>query len=149
MTITDIAALLGVVFGTAGLVLGILNHLRDRPKVLVKLHWDMSVTDNLKFDPRKKWCLVTVTNCGRRPIYISHASLKLSKGYKYTHLLIQEAIRGEKLGEGDPPVSYVVSQDGLEEYKNDWHKIRAVVTDTAGRKYYSKVNKSKPPSWAM
>ncbi len=148
MTITDVAAILGAIFGTAGLVLGILNYLRDRPEVLVKLYWDMSVTDNPKYDPKKKWCLVTVTNCGRRPIYISHASLKLPKGYKATHLLIQEAIRGQRLGEGDPPASYVVSQDGMEDYKKDWHKIRAAVTDTAGKEYLSKVDKSKRPSWA-
>lgn len=149
MGTTDVAALLGVIFGTAGLVLGILNYLRDRPSVIVKLLWDMSVTENLKYDPRKQWALVTVTNVGRRPIYISHASLKLPRGYKPSHLLIREAISGQRLAEGDPPVTYVVSQDGLEKYKNNWHRIRAVVYDTAGKEYSSKVDKSKTPSWAM
>lgn len=148
MTLTDFAAMLGAVFGTAGLTLGILNYLRDRPKITVRLQWDMAVTDNPTYDPKKKWAVITVANIGRRPIHISHASLKLPKGYDHTHLLLWEGIRGEKLEEGDPPATYVGSQDGLEKYKKDWHKIRAVVVDSAGTEYYSRIDKSKRPSWA-
>jgi hypothetical protein len=44
--ITQVAALLGMVLGTAGLVISLMNYLRDRPRVKVRLKWDMSVTDN-------------------------------------------------------------------------------------------------------
>ncbi len=148
MTITDIGALLGVIFGTAGLVLGIMNYLRDRPEVVVTLKWDMKVTDNPVYDPNKNWGFVTVSNVGRRPIYISHASITIPKGYGHNYLLLWEGLRGQRLAEGDPPVDYVLAQDKLEKYKKVWKKMRAVVFDTAGKKYYSKVDKSRPPSWA-
>lgn len=147
--ITEVTALIGAVVGTAGFVLGIVNYLRDRPRVLVTLKWDMAVADNPRYDTSKRWCLVTASNVGRRPIYISHASLKLPKGHDYTHLLISEGILGQRLAEGDPPSSYVVSQDGLEKYANVWHKIQAVVYDTANKEYRSPLlDKSQPPSWA-
>ncbi len=94
------------------------------------------------------WGIVTVSNTGRRPIYISHASLALPKGYKATHLLLWEGLGGQKLGEGAQPVDYIVNQDGMEEYKKDWKKIRAMVIDASGKNYYSKVDKSNRPSWA-
>lgn len=149
ITITAVVALTGVVTGTAGLVLGILNYLRDRPQVLVKVKWDMSVTDNPVYDPKKKWAIVSVTNVGRRPIYISHSSFELPKGYDHTHLLIWQGIHGQKLAEGDAPVDYIVSQEGFEKYKKDWRKIRVVVFDSAGKAYKSKaVDKKNFPSWA-
>ncbi len=146
--LTQVAALLGVVVGTAGLVLGILNYLRDRPHVVVRLQWDMAVTNKPLYDANKLWGMVTVANLGRRAIYLSHASLKLPKGHKWSFLTIVAAIQGQKLGEGDPPATYIVSQEGLEKYKNDWKKIRAVVFDSAGKKYTSDFDASKRPSWA-
>lgn len=148
VTITDIGALLGVVFGTGGLVLGIMNYLRDRPRVRVRLSWDMSVTDNPVYDPLRKWGLVVVANTGRRPIFISHASIRLPRGYEHTHLLLREGLPGTRLAEGDPPVTYVVSQEGMEKYKKDWKKLKAIVIDSAGREYASGVDKTKRPSWA-
>jgi len=108
----------------------------------------MAITDNPIYDPQKNWGLVTVTNVGRRTIYISHAALKLPKGYQCTHLLLMEGIGGQALSEGGPPASYVITQGGLEKYKKDWYKIRAQVSDTAGKEYFSRVDKSKRPSWA-
>lgn len=147
--ITDITAMFGAIVGSVALVLSILNYLRDRAKIVVKLSWDMSVTNNPPYDPSKKWALVTISNVGRRPVYLSHASLKLPRGSEFTHLVIKEGIQGQKVGEGDPPVSYIVTQDGLEKYAKNWHKIRAVVSDTAGENYLSsRTDKSKRPSWA-
>lgn len=145
---TEVTALVGAVIGTAGFVLGIVNYLRDRPEVRVTLDWDMAVTDNPRYDPNKRWCVVTAANVGRRPIYISRASLKLPKGYDRRYLLIYAGLVGQRLAEGDPPASYVVGQDGLEQYGKDWPKIRAVVFDTAAKEYRSpRPDRSKPPSW--
>ena len=116
--------------------------------MLVRLKWDMSITNNLVYDAEKKWGVVTVANVGRRPIYISHTSIELPRGYDHNYLLLWEGLQGQKLAEGDPPVDYVLSQDGLGKYKRDWKRMRAVVIDTAGKKYYSKIDESKAPSWA-
>ena len=51
--VTQIAAVCGVVFGFAGLVLSILNYFRDRPELVVALKWDMATTGDLKHDPNK------------------------------------------------------------------------------------------------
>jgi hypothetical protein len=84
--LTDITALTGTVVGVVALVLSVVNYLRDTPKVKVTLLWDMSVTDQPRYDTRKLWGLVTVANVGRRPVYIRVANLKLPKGYKHSHL---------------------------------------------------------------
>jgi hypothetical protein len=147
MGLTETAALVGVVTGTAGLVLGILNHIRDRAKIVVTLQWDMGIANDPNYDPDKTYGVVRATNVGRRPVYISHASLKLPKGYKQTYLLLGQGIFGTRLGEGDPPVSYVLDQEGMRKYKRDWRRVRALVIDSAGAAYYSS-KVSEMPSWA-
>ena len=149
LTTTDIAALIGVVFGTAGFVLGIMNFLRDRPVVSVVLNWDMSIANDPQYDANKRWGTIRGVNVGRRLVFVSHVSLKLPRGHRYTHLLVTRGIIGTKLEEGGAPVSWVVSQDNMEQYAEDWRKIRAVVYDSAGKKYRSKkLPKSDKPSWA-
>ena len=148
--VTDITALTGALTGIAALVLSITNYLRDRPKIRVTLLWDMSITPNPLFDSKKKWGLVAVANVGRRPIYVRIANLKLPKGYKNSHLVLNDGIAGKCLAEGDAPASFTINQEGLQEYAKDWHKIRAAIYDSAGREYLSprKPSKNSPPSWA-
>lgn len=67
--VTQITALIGAFTGIAALVLSITNYLRDNPKVTVTLLWDMSITDNPRYDRNKLWGVVSVANVGRRPIY--------------------------------------------------------------------------------
>jgi len=148
--VTEITALTGAFTGIAALVLSITNYLRDSPKIKVALLWDMSVTDNPRYDRNKRWGLVTVANVGRRPIYVRIANLKLPKGYKKSHFVLSEGIAGSRLAEGDVPATFMVSQDGLEEYAKDWREIRAAIYDSAGREYLSprKPRKDCVPSWA-
>jgi hypothetical protein len=146
--LTEAVALIGAVTGIAGMVLGIVNYLRDRAKIVVNLQWDLASLDNPRYDRNKLWGIVSVSNVGRRPIYIRLVNLELPKGYKHTNLLINEGMAGTKLAEGDAPAIYVVTQDGLEKYKKDWNRIRAAVYDTAGKTYRSKVKRTEPPSWA-
>lgn len=121
-----------------------------QPKIKVTLQWDMSVTDNPRYDRNKLWGIVTVANVGRRPIYVRMASLKLPKGHKNSHLVLNEGIAGKRLAEGDAPAMFIVSQDGLEEYAKDWRNIRAAIYDSAGQEYLSpqKPSKGNTPSWA-
>jgi hypothetical protein len=91
ITLSDVAALLGMVLGTAGFVIGLMNYLRDRPKVKVHLQWDMVVSGDAAGN---KMGIVRVTNVGRRPIYISAATLN----------------------EGDAPATFSVNYDSLAQY---------------------------------
>jgi hypothetical protein len=150
VSLTDITALTGAVVAVAALVLSIINYRRENPRVVVKLFWDWGVTDNPRYDPKKLWGFVEVSNVGRRPIYIRNASLKLPKGYEHTHELLLDSVQGQRLAEGDPPAQFMMSQDGMQKYAKDWRRIRAVVYDTAGRRYVSKrLDKGKRPSWAF
>ena len=149
VTVTDVVAVLALVSGVVGTVLGILNFMRDRANVEVSLQWDMDVTPGSGYDHTKKWGVVSVTNTGRRPIFVSHAALRIPKGYGHTHLVISAAITGKTLTEGSPTERYVVTQEGLEPYAKDWRKIIAQVNDSSGRAWKSKQpSVEDKPSWA-
>ena len=132
----------------SGLVLSISNFLRDRPKVIVNLLWDMTILDNKQ---ERKVGLITITNVGRRPIYFSHVSLKMPKEYKSgaSYLLIKSGIAGEKLSEGDPPKTFVIEYDAeIKKVAAHWKGIRAQVSDSTGRVWLSKRNViERKPSW--
>jgi hypothetical protein len=150
--VTLITAICGVVFGFGALLLSILNYFRDRPKLVVTLKWDMAVTDNPTYDPKKSWGLVRITNVGRRPVHLAVVALKLPKtfktpkGFEHAHLLLADSIGGKKLTEGDPPAVFVVNQDDLAIYSTVWQSIRAIAEDSTGKIYKSK-KVSKRPSW--
>jgi hypothetical protein len=149
MTLTTVLATIGSLVGTAGFVISLLNYFRDKPKIRVALKWDMSSINSFKYDQNRKWGIVSVSNVGRRPIFISHASLTLPKGHEHTHLLLSDGIEGARLAEGDRPAIFLSNQLGLEQYAEDWKKVRAIVVDSAGKVYMSpKPKRNKPPSWA-
>ena len=143
MTLSEAVSVFGLVFGVSGFVLGVLNYLRDRHKVVVFMQWDLDVTKGSGYDHTKKWGLIRVTNVGRRPTYVSHVALKLPKGYDHTHLVIMGGVVGKKLTEGDPSETYLVDQAGMERYAKDWKSIIAQVNDSTGKTWYSKKLKSK------
>ena len=149
MTLGEFVGVCGLIFGLAGSMLGVLNYLRDRAKIVVHLQWDMKVTPGGPYDPHKSYGLVRVTNIGRRAIYISHASLRIPKGYDHPYWSIADGIRGKKLSEGDPTESYAINQEGLEKYAKDWRKVIAQVTDSTDKVWKSKkLKKHEVPSWA-
>ncbi len=154
LTITDINAVLGLVFGVAGLAVAIFTYIRDRPRIVVSLQWGMKVAG----DPTRvneEIGVVKVTNIGRRPIYLSHVSIKFPKHFQWPYLTLQEALKGTRLEEGDPPAFFTINHSELtEKYKEDllknpdvWKKIVAVVWDSAGTAYKSDKVKSEP-SWS-
>ena len=148
MTLSEIASVLGMVFGSGGLVIGILNYLRDKPRVTVRLSWGYRIANSDVHDPKKLYGLVTVTNCGRRPIYITSVSISLPKEFSGSRLLLLDSIEGRKLGEGDPPATFLLDQDNLtSEYVPHWQTMRAAVNDSSGKKYFSRPVKEQP-SWA-
>ncbi|MGH9871485.1 MAG: hypothetical protein ACRD9S_03340 [Pyrinomonadaceae bacterium] len=144
ITLSDITAIAGLMFGLSAFVLSIVNYLHDRSTVVVDLIWDMTVKDN-----GRQVGIITIANVGRRPIYVSHAALRLPKEAKRSHILINAAVQGDKLCEGDRPLQYIVPQDTLRQYAQSWDKIRAQVSDSTGKVWYSKKGGvKKRPSWA-
>jgi hypothetical protein len=144
ISLSDVAALLGMVLGTAGFVMSLMNYLRDRPRVTVSLKWDMT-----EISSNKKFGFVSVANIGRRPIYISIAALRLPEGFKHSHLILKQSIPGAKLSEGDASARFLVDCDKLEKYSKRWRDVRGYAEDSAGRRYVSKkLAKNPVPSWA-
>lgn len=144
ITLSDVAAILGMVLGTAGFIMAFLNYLRDRPKVKVTLKWDMK-------EPRGGQIagVVRVANLGRRPVFISIVALQVPDGFKYSHLVLKESIPGQKLSEGDAPAGFLANYDGLKQYAAKWRDVRGYAEDSAGGKYLSKkLPKTDVPSWA-
>jgi len=144
VTISEIASLLGLIFGLVGTALGVFNYRRDRGKLVVSLRWDTSMTGE---DPKKKVGCITVTNTGRRAIYMSHVALRLPKGTEISHFLIRDGLKGQKLSEGDPPAVFPVDQGDLEAYASKWQQVLAQVSDSTGKVWTSK-SVSQMPSWA-
>jgi hypothetical protein len=145
VTVTELAAILGMALGTAGFVMGLMNYLRDRPKIRVSVNWDM-------VEPHSgaRMGIVTVTNIGRRPIFISAAALRAPRARRqFDHFLLMESIPGKKLSEGDAPAKIKVDLEGLEKYAKNWRDVRIFVEDSAGRAYFAKrLAKTRVPPWA-
>ena len=141
--LTTSGSVLGVLFGTAGLTISILNYLRDRTKVRVTLSWNMTDIRTGKMSG-----LVKATNTGRRAVFISIAGISLpGDGLG----ILGESIAGAKLNEGDKPAAYLVAHNGFAEHAKQWRKIRAFVEDSTGKRYYSKypAKNDDPPNWAV
>jgi hypothetical protein len=144
MSIAEITGLLGLIFGLIGTTIGVFNYLRDRGRLVVLLQWDMAMKGE---DAAKRLGCITVTNTGRRAIFMSHVALRLPKGEEISHFLIQGGLKGQKLSEGDPPAVFPVDQDDLETYAGKWQEILAQVSDSTGKEWLSK-KVHTIPSWA-
>jgi hypothetical protein len=141
ITFAEFASVLGVLLGSVGSVMGVMNYLRDTPKVKVHLKWDMtSVQTN------EQMGVLTVTNVGRRPIFITAVALSVPKSF----LILKESMSGMKFSEGDAPATFTVHYDErLRKYAKRWRDVRGYVEDSAGKQYISKkLPESDIPSWA-
>lgn len=140
-----IGTIIAFVPGVGGLTLGIINYLRESPNVAVTLQWDMKGF-GLESNPNQLYGIITVTNVGRRPVYISHVQIQIRSD---EFLMLMDSITGERLLEGDAPRVYSIIQNSeLQKDKDVWDKMRAAVFDSTGKRYLSKRIKKKP-SWAQ
>lgn len=79
--------------------------------------------------------VVTVANIGRRPIFLSHVSIKFPKSFKPRYLTLQEGTQGDRLEEGDAPRFFAINHselinkfsEDLRKVPNAWKRTRAVV----------------------
>jgi hypothetical protein len=120
--------------------LGLMNYRRDRAKVTVWLQWNGALGP-YKPDSNERYqmCHIIVTNEGRRPISILHVGLLFPDSEISQNLLEPSQQSGVKLTEGDPPLIVKTQQDEkLREQIKDWRKVRAYVTDSTGKEYYSR-----------
>lgn len=142
-----ITGLIGTITGPAALILAILTYLRDKPNVQVFLQWDYKVIGVVASNNTNEFYgVLKITNIGRRPVFVTHAYLTIPK--KELSLFLTDTINGVKLLEGDKPALYQITQEGLKEYAPFWKKMRAIVIDSTGKKYYSNTIVKKP-SWAV
>lgn len=81
LAITEVAEMVGMTVGTAGLVMGLTKYLRGKPKITVVLHWNMC-----EVDTGIRFRMAPVTNIGRLPICIGAAVMTVPKGFgKHSH----------------------------------------------------------------
>jgi hypothetical protein len=140
--IAIVTGILGAMLGSAGLAISILNYLRDKLRLKVILQWDMTVLET-----GAKLGIVRVTNVGRRPAHLGIVALALPPKYKHSHLILNDSIKGTQLDEGGAPATFMVTYEKMDQYKADWHKIRAMAEDSTGKAYFSEYPQ-KRPSWA-
>lgn len=141
--LTTTGSLLGMVLGTAGLTISLLNYLRDRPRVKVTLSWNMVNTQT-----KAVTGLVRVTNTGRRAVFVAIAAIEIPNSP--TVYVLNDSLAGFKLAEGDKPAGYFISHEGMAVHAAYWRNIRAFVEVSTGEKYYSAYPRKNepPPKWA-
>ncbi len=142
--LTTTGSVLGMVLGSAGLAISLLNYLRDRPRVKVTLTWNM--VDSRTREVRG---LVRVTNTGRRAVFIAIAAIEVPNSP--TIYVLNDSLAGSKLAEGDKPAGYFISHEGMAVHAAYWRKLRAFVEVSTGEKYYSDYPRKDepPPKWAL
>jgi|GEM_PF-3412815 len=145
MDIKDVANLIGVVTGPTGLMIAVMVFFRDRSKVKILMNWDM-IELAYGQSREKRYFTITICNIGRRPIYLNNVHMMdpINKGRA---ILLPESIQGVTLGEGSQPYMVRAEQKEILTFAPRWWQLRAIVTDAAGKKYYSDWP-TKPTSWA-
>jgi hypothetical protein len=137
---------IGMVTGVTGLIISLLNYRRDRANVDVQFWWTGS-------KPGKRSGMIVVSNIGRRPAYIANVYIVLPKGREHGMVEVPDprlgfdfdAMKppGLKIAEGDAPVCFIFEQEWLQQYKDDWHLLRAAAVDVHRNEYVSSRLKKK------
>jgi hypothetical protein len=134
----------GLVLGVIGTVLGIMNFRRDAARISVSLAWDLKMTGADGHETEESYGVVTISNVGRRPSFVSHVAIEVPGGHDHTHLVLWGSINGVKLAEGDAPLIYPVPQGDMGQYAGEWRRVVAQMTDTTGRIWRSARPKRRP-----
>lgn len=149
MDLTPLLAVVGAISGLAATGFSVANHLRETPRIRVQLQWNMATTaGTLLVD--KGAGIITTTNIGRRPVFVTHVSLKLPDGQKHL-VFVDHFLRAKPLNEGDAPITTVVEpaliESDLLPHARNWRLIRAVASDSTGKQWVSAAP-AIAPSWA-
>jgi hypothetical protein len=151
-TPTFVLSIIGTLTGTAGIVLSILNYLRDRASGLVSLQWDFQELGPNNQPTGQPVGVVAIANNGRRPLYIKLVFLEVPKRSGHGPVILKRSLQGHRLAEGDPELVIPISSEAQsalrERFATYWREIYAVAADNCGHQYRSKPPK-KQPSWAQ
>ncbi len=144
-----IISLISLVISLSSFLVSFLNFRRDKYKLVVELDWDSGkFYVGMRSNVKETWGTITVSNRGRRPIYIRNVGIKYPDDERIFNLLGEERIEGVKLGEHNAPIIVKVPQNELlKRYAKDWKKLYAVAFDISGKEYKSGRPWNKP-SWA-
>lgn len=125
-------------------IIAVINYRRDRHKVRVDLKWNAEETSfQGAKSPVKRLGHITVTNVGRRPVTIDFVGLHLpGRKRVISWLEVGETVRLEE--ESAPIVKKIHQDSTLEPFVDNWRKIRASASDTAGREYRSRHGGERP-----
>jgi hypothetical protein len=136
INVQSVATLIGVVTGTAALSLSILNFLRDRAALHVDVRLNMLVKNQNQYDETKDHAVITVTNIGRRPAFISIVGLLFPDG---TNCILSDIFYNPKQAkEGEAPCQFLCEQDMLENFNSIWPGVFCFVRTSTGQQYRSK-----------
>ncbi len=146
---TTLLSIAAIVISVIGLLVSVFNYKRDKYRVVVELDWDNGRHYvGMRANVVETWGAITVSNQGRRPVYIRTVGIKYPDNEKVFNLLPEGSSDGVKLGEGDSPIVLRVIQDErLQRYAARWKELYAVAYDVAGKEYKSGRSWSTP-SWA-
>jgi hypothetical protein len=142
MEISHLVAVAGVITGSAGLAISLLAYGRDRAKLWVDFQPDQRVHNSLIYDGEKIYCIATVTNVGRRPVFIGTVAVLFPDGRNavlHDHLLDPVGFK-----EGDAPKHYMIEQALLEKFDEQWSAIFVLVRTSSGYQYRSRFLSKKP-----
>lgn len=135
---TVIASIIGMVTGLSALILSWSNYIKDRPKIIIELkRREIKTSENPKLI--EEALVISISNNGRRPAYITNVGLELSPsevGFNRC-LLVSDSTKGKRIGEGDPPMTFILSKKILKPLSDMMENSRAVAFDDRGKKYLS------------
>jgi hypothetical protein len=150
-TATFVLGIIGAVTGTTGMVMSIMNYLRDRAAALVTMQWDFVGLDANNQPTGPPMGVVSIVNTGRRPLYIKLVYFEVPKQPERNAVVLKKSLTGQKIGEGDAefviPISNEVYGFMRTHLATHWKHLRAIAVDNQGHKYKSKCLKNEP-SWA-
>lgn len=131
---TTLLAFWGAILSTFLALIEVIKLMQDRPciKIKVKGGWKIYPKDTTY--GRYEYVDITIINIGRRPVTITHASLRKSKGYILAGDCLKQGPK--EVGEGKS-IEYMLREDELRNTGILPRDYTAVVSDATGRQYYS------------
>lgn len=129
--ITTIAAVVGMILGTAGFVMSLLAYRRDRTKIKVVLDWYLP-TENT---PTVR-AYLRVINVGRRTFVLRRFGLCIPFEKEQVDISLSHSPLREEITEGHSFDHFLEGPDAW--YGKKWYEIEAFAEDSMGKKYRSK-----------